>query len=629
MQCQQALEVSTQTDSPRESCASKGVGCSAMHAEHMEDTGANMSIVQLQAAERAQQRLERENADLKQQLKSIESRYDNSRQLLEAQAAELAEKSRVIEALQSKLARLSNLAAAFTDEVHGAVGAIAGSPMPPYQSLAARQAQQQQTAAAASEQKPAVPTPDQQLNLPAAMAVLTRLHQQQQQHQQNATMVAAAAAAAEAAAAAGVVAATGMRLPSAGSKRDRLCSATGSAGGATKHAASGGSSSSHQQLSADEELDEDMEDDEEVDYEEEATAGCFSAKRSRSPNSCERPAAIAAAAGAVAAAEMDADEDDDKSQDDLDAAQCLQQLAMSAGNAEAQGANHSGMPSLFDSLANSERFAVGANKGAASGLARWGSSGQAATALPGAAAGAGYAGSSSSNGSGGNGGNSSTFNQVVQAHLLNYLGAFNAEGFEGFHNSRGQQPAAQPVQQKRLSLPFGSAAQQPAAQQQQQRQQHFGAAGSGLTMQRSGSLGGSWGAATKAAPAPAAPSGVMAAPARARKQSWFQTEIAEKIPLSVQQACAHDWAAQQCMQVVCADLCGTFYVNSAGEYLIKLAHSGEVVTPNKFEELAGKKTARNWQQSIRLVGYTMNGEPNSALLKLGHFTRIVGLVQDR
>jgi hypothetical protein len=25
-------------------------------------------------------------------------------------------------------------------------------------------------------------------------------------------------------------------------------------------------------------------------------------------------------------------------------------------------------------------------------------------------------------------------------------------------------------------------------------------------------------------------------------------------------------------------------------------------------------------------GFTMNGEPNSALLKLGHFTRIVGLV---
>jgi hypothetical protein len=52
-----------------------------MHAEHIEDTGANMSNVQLQAAERAQQRLERENADLKQQLKSMESRYDSSRQV--------------------------------------------------------------------------------------------------------------------------------------------------------------------------------------------------------------------------------------------------------------------------------------------------------------------------------------------------------------------------------------------------------------------------------------------------------------------------------------------------------------------------------------------------------------------
>jgi hypothetical protein len=89
---------------------------------------------------------------------------------------------------------------------------------------------------------------------------------------------------------------------------------------------------------------------------------------------------------------------------------------------------------------------------------------------------------------------------------------------------------------------------------------------------------------------------------RARKQSWFQTEITEKIPLTVQQACADDWAARQCMPVVCAELGGTFYVSSSGEYLVKLDSNGELVTPNKFEELAGKKTARNWQQSIRLVG---------------------------
>ncbi|KAF6262500.1 hypothetical protein COO60DRAFT_612441 [Scenedesmus sp. NREL 46B-D3] len=625
MQFFQSLKVSSQTDSPRESCASKGVGCGAMHAEHIGDTGAIMSNAQPQAVERAHH-LEQENADLKQQLTAMESRYDSSRQRIEAQATELAEKNQVIQALQSKLSRLSNLAAAFADEVQSASCGDTGMALPMYR---ARQAEEQHTAAAAAppapQQKPAVPTatPEQPLNVPAALAVLTRLHQRQLQHQHNASVVAAAAAAAEAAAAAHAAAAAGMRLPSAGRKRGRLCSATGSGCDATKHAASGGSSSSHQQLSADEELDDDVEGDE-VDDEEEATAGCISAKRQRSPNSCERLVQPSAAAAAAAAEHRDADEDDDKSQDDLDAAQCLQQLAMSAGSGEAQGTNYTGMPSLFDSLSNCDRFA--ASRGAASNLARWGSSGHAAAVLPGADAGAAaaYAGSSSSNGSGGNAGNSNAFHQVAQAHLLSYLGALNPEGFEGFHNPRTQQQGAQAAQQKRLSLPFGSAQQQAA-----QPQHQFGAACGGLAMQRSGSMGASRGAATKSAPAAAAPAGSMAAPARARKQSWFQTEIAEKIPLSVQQQCAREWAGQQCMAVVCADLCGTFYVNSAGEYLIKLAHSGEVVTPNKFEDLAGKKTARNWQQSIRLQGFTMNGDPNSALLKLGHFTRIVGLVQDR
>jgi hypothetical protein len=498
------------------------------------------------------------------------------------------------------------------------------------------------------------------------VALLTRLNQQQHQHQQNASAVAAAAAAAEAAAAAGAAVA-GVRLPSAGSKRARLCSATGSqAGDAIKHAASGGSSSSHQQLSADEELDEDL-DNAGDDYAE-ATAGSYG-KRSRSPYSAERLAqspADAEAAAAAAAEHMDGDEDDEKSQDDLDAAQCLQQLAMSAGAGEAQGANHTSVPALFESV--SDRFAAGPNRGAGSNLVRWPSTN---ATMPGAAAGAaaGYAGSSSSNGNatlhgGGNGGNGSPFDSMMQAQLLAYLGALNnPEGFAGFHNPRAQQRGAQPVQQKRVSLPFGSAP-QPQAAQQQQPQHHFG--GVTAPLQRSGSLGASWGPATKS-PAPAAASGSMSGVARARKQSWvscagrpmclpckaavtcvvctqsataqqpsclvaavfgwtpackllfhphspvtcpccppsaaqFQTEISEKIPVSVQQACISDWQTQKSMQVVCADLSGTFYVNSAGEYLIKLAHSGEVVTPNKFEEMAGKKTARNWQQSIRLVG---------------------------
>jgi hypothetical protein len=383
--------------------------------------------------------------------------------------------------------------------------------MPPYQSLAARQAQQQ----AAPQQQPALQTstPGQQLTIPAAMAVLTRLHQQHQHHQQSTSTVA------EAAAAAGAAAVAGMRLPSAGSKRARLCSATGSAGDATKHAASGGSSSSHQQLSADEELDEELDDDEGDDYAE-ATARCFSGKRSRSPRSFEQPADDEAAA-AAAAEHMDDEEDVEKSQDELDAVQCLQQLAMSAGAGagESQGANHTSVPSLvFDSLAHSNRFAAGPNRGAGGNLARWPSSGPTNATHGAAGAAAGYAGSSSSNGSGGNGGNSSTYNHVMQAQLLSYLGAINPEGFEGSHNPRAQQQGAQPVQQKRVSLPFGSA-QQPQAAQQQQRQQHnFG----GLTMQRSGSLGTSWGPAAKS-PAPAAPSGSMGVVARARKQSWVSS----------------------------------------------------------------------------------------------------------
>ncbi len=82
----------------------------------------------------------------------------------------------------------------------------------------------------------------------------------------------------------------------------------------------------------------------------------------------------------------------------------------------------------------------------------------------------------------------------------------------------------------------------------------------------------------------------------------FQTEINDKIPPSVQDACIHEWSAKGAVTVVCAELYGTFYVNSAGEFHIRQHVGGEVVSPNKFEELAGKKTARNWQQSIRLAG---------------------------
>jgi hypothetical protein len=81
----------------------------------------------------------------------------------------------------------------------------------------------------------------------------------------------------------------------------------------------------------------------------------------------------------------------------------------------------------------------------------------------------------------------------------------------------------------------------------------------------------------------------------------FKQEISGKIPASVQQACIQHWSLHQCVPVVCNEQYGTFVINRAGEYLIRL-DSGDFVSPNKFEELAGKKTARNWQQSIRVVG---------------------------
>ena len=61
------------------------------------------------------------------------------------------------------------------------------------------------------------------------------------------------------------------------------------------------------------------------------------------------------------------------------------------------------------------------------------------------------------------------------------------------------------------------------------------------------------------------------------------------------------------MQVICGELLGTFFVNTIGEFLICVEPTQEVVSPNRFEELAGKKTARNWQQSIRLTGEGMDG----------------------
>jgi heme A synthase len=85
--------------------------------------------------------------------------------------------------------------------------------------------------------------------------------------------------------------------------------------------------------------------------------------------------------------------------------------------------------------------------------------------------------------------------------------------------------------------------------------------------------------------------------------AWqFQAEIAGRIPACVTKKCQREWTSKGCVNVVCGELLGTFCVTKSGDFAIKVEPRQEVVSPSKFEELAGKKTARNWQQSIRLAG---------------------------
>lgn len=439
-------------------------------------------------------------------------------QVVESQQAELAEKTKLIEALQNRLARLSSLAAAVAEEVHGAHSVIAGASAPSHQAPQVEQQQQvvPQQQVQQEEQKPAAAVPrslnasPEQHDLQHLASMLACL----QKPQPVSTAAVPAAAAAEATGAGvGGLAALNSRLQASGTKRSRLWSATGSVGDPFKlHAASGGSgsSSSRQQLSADEGLDEDIDCDE-VDCGD-ATAGCLSSKRQHSPGSNQR--AQQQEQLQLAGNHMEADDEDDKSQDDLDAAQCLQQLAMSAGEVQT-AAPGVPLPTLFDSLSNSERFAAPKPASAASNLARWGSGGQIAGV--GGVAAAGYAGSSSSNGSGS--ANGATYD-ALHAQIMNYLqqasgtAAGSSDGLARQQQASTQQQLQLQQQHKKLTTGF-------MQQQQQQRQlHHFGSGSLGAPAVRRGSdnVGGAW-ASPAAKPAGAA-AGSMAAPARTRKQSW-------------------------------------------------------------------------------------------------------------
>ncbi len=40
---------------------------------------------------------------------------------------------------------------------------------------------------------------------------------------------------------------------------------------------------------------------------------------------------------------------------------------------------------------------------------------------------------------------------------------------------------------------------------------------------------------------------------------------------------------------------------------------------------SGKEACKNWQQSIKVEGFTMTGDPSGPGMKMGHFVRIVGI----
>lgn len=408
---------------------------------------------------------------------------------MQSQFHALSEKCNVIHQLQDRLARLQHLADAFAEEAHSCssmLSSVADSYLP---ALGAPSKMQANKPSAATFTKPAVGNKDLtdfqdqiqkgQLQLPAAAVNLGRLLQQH--HEQGSPVTAEAAS-------------TGARLqpqaPTIGSKRSRLCSATGSAGvdaaATLKRAASGGSgsSSSRQQLSGEEEpLDEGVGEVEPI--------GCHSAKRHHSPHSSDLQAAPAEGQAQAAEDEqMDADtEHEEKSQDDLEAAECLQALATSGAEAPA-ASQHSPMLRMPSNPLSVESLS------SVMAAAAWAMGGTQPHLQASGAAGAGS--------------NGSSMNPVLMATIQGYLQAAVGNQSDGFDLLRASQLF---LPGQKQSSPAGYP--QPQQMKQLHHQHHVVTAGpSGV--RRPEGLAAGWGTLPKMGPA----SGGMAAPVRARKQSW-------------------------------------------------------------------------------------------------------------
>lgn len=395
----------------------------------------------------------------------------------------------IIQQLRGRLAHLQSLADTVAQEVHTCSTVLDG-PLNPY--LSAVDNLKAHTEALGCGKhvvgaKDLCDSQDQlqakQLQRPAAVG-LGRLLQLQQQIEQ-----AAPAAPAEAGS-------TGGRLqpqaPTVGSKRSRLCSATGSAGDAVvaanmKHAASGGSSSSRQQISGeDEPLDEGVDEVE--------PNGVYSIKMQHSPSVSEQLQAAAGRNGAVAANadQMDVEGDEEKSQDDLEAAECLQALATSC--AEVHDPAEDGMlrmPSSSLSYKGIGSMMAAAARAISGSQNSWPTNSQSSAAPHG-----------------------NTFDPVLMASALHsYLqGAVggHAEGHEQFNMAPSGQQAMVPGQQRKGAA---TAYTKSPSQLKQLHHQHHVVTAGAPGIRRPDGL--AWGAAPKGLSAAG-----MSAPVRARKQSW-------------------------------------------------------------------------------------------------------------
>lgn len=116
------------------------------------------------------------------------------------------------------------------------------------------------------------------------------------------------------------------------------------------------------------------------------------------------------------------------------------------------------------------------------------------------------------------------------------------------------------------------------------------------------------------------------APFKKSRQRTFQAEV-DQVPEQVKQEVIRYWQREKQLPVVCNGQRGLLVLTATTPPVlgIRPAKGGPVTTPIQFEADSGLSNSKNWQQSIKAEGFTMNGLPDGPPMRMGHFTRIVGI----